>query len=154
MGSKVLNVRMSEELHADFMAFCENVHIPASTLMAAFAAQTVRLGRVPFDIQGADPAEPASSAMVAASAAPAVPLVSAPPASPAISVASVSAAMPISPVASTSPAASTSPVASASPATSTSPAVPSHAAPAATAPKRASAVIEDAPEKRGKHSAI
>lgn len=52
MASKILNVRMSEELHADFKAFCESVHIPASTLMAAFAAQTVRLGRVPFEIEG------------------------------------------------------------------------------------------------------
>ncbi len=61
MGSKILNVRMSEELHADFKAFCESVHIPASTLMAAFAAQTVRLGRVPFDIQGDESAAGSSS---------------------------------------------------------------------------------------------
>lgn len=52
MASIILNVRMQEDLHADFIAFCKSIHIPASTLMAAFAAQTVRLGRVPFDLYG------------------------------------------------------------------------------------------------------
>lgn len=50
MASKILNVRMDEQLYSDFKDFCAEVRIPASTLMASFAAQTVRDRRVPFTI--------------------------------------------------------------------------------------------------------
>ena len=39
-----------KQLYSDFKDFCAEVRIPASTLMASFAAQTVRDRRVPFTI--------------------------------------------------------------------------------------------------------
>ena len=50
MASKILNVRMDEQLYSDFKDFCAEMRIPASTLMASFAAQTVRERRIPFVI--------------------------------------------------------------------------------------------------------
>ena len=40
--TKTLNVRLDDELYNELKAFCAEIRIPASTLMASYAAQAVR----------------------------------------------------------------------------------------------------------------
>jgi len=54
MATKTVSIRMDDELYRKFKEFCDELYLPPSALIAAFAATTVREQRVPFEFS-ADP---------------------------------------------------------------------------------------------------
>ncbi|MDR1088488.1 MAG: type II toxin-antitoxin system RelB/DinJ family antitoxin [Coriobacteriales bacterium] len=50
MATKTVSLRMDEELYEQFSEFSQQIYVPVSALVSAFAAKTVSEQRVPFDL--------------------------------------------------------------------------------------------------------
>ena len=49
---KFITIRIDEELHKDFMLFCENCELTVSGAVGMFVKETIREGKLPFQVFG------------------------------------------------------------------------------------------------------